>query len=202
MVVRAIVRGVLLAGSTSALILVATGCGGSSKAPSVANLAPTTSATRTANSPSTVPNRAILAACLTSHGFQAAVGSAGTVANSAISIAGVVVSGIADPRSPQFQAALQACRKYLPAGPPPLSQAQQAAAAKAMLAFASCMRTHGVPGFPDPNSQGLFPLAGMKGIDPSSPLLLTAFKSCQQLEPKVGPRIDFEAGGNVAERSR
>jgi hypothetical protein len=121
---------------------------------------------------------------------------------SSVSIGGVVVSGNADPNSPQFQAALRACRKYLPAGPPPLSQAEQAAAVKAMVAFTSCMRTHGVPSFPDPNSQGLIPLAAMNGIDPSSPLVLTAFKGCESLEPTVGPRIEFEAGGNIAERTR
>jgi len=97
---------------------------------------------------------------------------------------------------------MQACRRYLPGGPPPLSQAEQAAAARAMVAFASCMRAHGVPSFPDPNSQGLIPLSAMNGIHPSSPLVLTAFKACESLEPKVGPRIEFGAGGNVAERTR
>lgn len=208
-------RGAVLATGLASLALVAAGCGGS-KSPSVANLETTASSSAAsstnvsggastvgvATSHSATSSRAGLASCLTAHGFQSAVGSAATAANSSVSIGGVVVSGNVDPNSPQFQAAMQACRKYLPAGPPPLSQAEQAAAAKAMEAFASCMRTRGVPSFPDPNSQGLIPFAAMNGIDPSSPLVLTAFRACEPLEPKVGPRIEFEAGGNVAERTR
>ena len=207
-------RRAVLATGLASLALVAAGCGGS-KSPSVANLGTTAASsaasTKTTSGGSTggvvrshsaASGRAGLASCLTAHGFRAVVGSAAAAANSSISIGGVVVSGNADPNSPQFQAAMQACRKYLPAGPPPLSQAEQAAAVKAMVAFASCMRTHGVPSFPDPNSQGLIPLTAMNGIEPSSPLVLTAFKGCESLEPTVGPRIEFEAGGNIAERTR
>ena len=68
-----------------------------------------------------------------------------------------------------------------------------------MVAFASCMRSHGVPNFPDPNSDGVIPLLRMSRIDPGSPVVLTAFKACEQLEPKIGPRIEFEAGGNITE---
>jgi len=108
--------------------------------------------------------------------------------------------GNVDPDSPLFQSAVAACRKYLPGGgPPALSPAQQAAAAKAMLSFASCMRRTGVPSFPDPNGHGTFPLNSISGLDPNSPLLLRAFSACQSLEPKVGPRISF-GQGNVAER--
>ncbi len=179
------------------------GCGGSN-APSVASVAtptPSTSSTAgVATSHSAASRQAGLASCLTGHGFQSAVGSAATAANSAVSIGGVVVSGNVDPSSPQFQAAMQACRKYLPAGPAPLSKAEQAAAAKAMLAFASCMRTHGAPSFPDPDSQDLFPFSAIRRIDPGSPLVLAAFKACEPLEPRAGPRIEFGAGGNVEER--
>lgn len=198
------VRVVLAIGSV-AIAALATGCGGSN-APSVASLPTTTSAPSESSTAGVAPPHsatfnAELASCLTAHGFQAAVGSAATASNSSVSIAGVVVSGNVDPNSPEFQAALQACRKYLPPGPPPLNQTERAAAVKAMVAFASCMRTHGVPSFPDPSSQALFPFSAMKAIDPSSPLVLTAFKACESLEPKLGPRIEFMAGGNVAERS-
>jgi hypothetical protein len=172
---------------------------------SVASLATPTSSlgktttTGAATAHSATTRQAELASCLTGHGFQSAIGSAAAAANSSVSIGGVVVSGNADPSPPQFQAAMQACRKYLPAGPPPLSHAEQAVAVKAMVTFASCMRRHGIPRFPDPDSQGQFPLPGMKAIDPSSPLVLAAFKACESLEPKAGPRIEFEAGGNIVE---
>src|SRR5579863_8718678 len=118
-------RNSVLVAPLSALAVVAAGCGGT-KSPSVAQLPTTTSTTRTASS--SQPNKADLAACLTSHGFPALVGSAATASSASISIAGVVVSGNADPKSPRFQAALNACRRYLPSGPPPLSPAEQAAA--------------------------------------------------------------------------
>ncbi len=61
-------------------------------------------------------------------------------------------SGI-DPRSPAFQSAQLSCKKDLPGGgPPPVTETQKRQA----LAFAECMRTHGVPDFPDP----IFPASG------------------------------------------
>ncbi len=87
---------------------------------------------------------------------------------------------------------MQACRKFLPGGgPPALTPAQQAAAAKGMLSFASCMRRDGVPSFPDPNGAGRFPFGSISKLDPTTPLFQSAFKSCESLEPKVGPRITF-----------
>lgn len=52
-------------------------------------------------------------------------------------------------KSPTFQTAYDTCRKYSRGGqpgPPPPTAAQ----ARAGLAFAHCMRVHGVPNFPDP----------------------------------------------------
>jgi hypothetical protein len=129
--------------------------------------------------------------CLRAHGFQASFGSAATAGGTTVSIFGVVIPG-ANPSSPQFQAALNACRKDLPGGgPPALTPAQQAEAAKAMSRFAACMRSHRVPGFPDPNSKGYFPPGAIKNVDPGSPLVIRAFRSCVSLQPKVGPHIEF-----------
>jgi hypothetical protein len=176
------------------------GCGGS-KPPSVASLGTTTSnggaastsGAGTGNSGS--PSAAALAACFSSHGFAASVGSTSAAPSRALKIAGVTISGNVNPESTQFQAAMQACRKFLPGGgPPALTPAQQAEAAQAMLSFAACMRKHGVPDFPDPNGQGRFPL-GMIGKLGSNPAALaTAYNSCKSLEPKFGPRIVFGKG--------
>jgi len=170
----------------------AAGCGGGSKAPSVASLAsPTSTSTAAGNAGSVTPSRPAFAACLTSHGFPAAVGSAGSAATQ-VAVFGVALSGNVDPASPRFQAALQACRKYLPGGgPPSLTPAQQAEAAKAEASFAACMRKHGVPNFPDPNGNGRFPLASLERLNSSSPRFKTAFKTCRSLQPKVGPRLAF-----------
>jgi hypothetical protein len=58
-----------------------------------------------------------------------------------------------------------------------------------MARFAACMRKHGVPDFPDPNSSGMFPLSSLEKLHPITPVLQAAFKTCQSLEPKVGPRL-------------
>ena len=168
---------------------VAAGCGGS-KTPSVANIgsAPTTTAASASGSRDPVA----FARCMTSHGFTASLGSAANASPKELSIAGVVISGNVDPSSPRFQAAMLACRKYLPGGgPPTLTPAQQAEHAKAMASFAACMRKHGVPSFPDPNGQGMFTPGQLGQLDPASPLFQTAFKACESLEPKFGPRIAF-----------
>jgi hypothetical protein len=190
---RAVARTVVVGVALACLALLA-GCGGSSS-PSVASLTSTTQAagaTGTSTSAPLKPSPAAFASCLGLHGFSASVGSAGTADNQVLSIAGVIVTGNVDPSSSQFQAAMQACRKFLPGGgPPALSPSQQAEAARAMTSFAACMRKHGVPNFPDPNGQGRFPLATIEKLDPNTPLFQNAFKACESLEPKVGPRISF-----------
>jgi hypothetical protein len=51
-------------------------------------------------------------------------------------------------QSPAFKTAQVACEQYLPnGGAPPVTAPGDRAAA---LAFAKCMRTHGIPDFPDP----------------------------------------------------
>ncbi len=52
---------------------------------------------------------------------------------------------------------------------------------QAMIAFAKCMRSNGVPNFPDPNGSGGFPVRG--GFDPQSPAVNAARAKCQQLLP-------------------
>ncbi len=186
-------RTLALAAVLTLLAVTAAGCGGS-KTPSVASLGTTTANDRLPEGPRNRPkaSSAALAACFSSHGFSASVGSAATAANRALTVFGVTISGNVNPDSSQFQAAMQACRKFIPGGgPPSLTPAQQALAAKAMLSFATCMRKDGVPSFPDPNGQGRFPFGSIGKLDPTAPLFQSAFKSCQSLEPKLGPRLVF-----------
>jgi hypothetical protein len=180
----------LVSAGLVALALLTGGCGGS-KVPSVASLGATSTAGGTTTSP-TQPSRAAFAVCLSSHGFQASPGSASTAYGKSVSVFGVVLNGNVDPTSPQFQSAMQACRKFLPGGgPPTMTPAQRAEHAKAMASFAACIRKHGVPSFPDPNGQGMFSPGSIEGLDPSAPLFQSAFKMCAPLEGEVGPRIQF-----------
>ncbi len=86
-----------------------------------------------------------------------------------------------DRNSPAFEAAEEACRSLSLGGEqPPAASAQKLAAE---LTWAACMRSHGLPGFPDPNAQGAF---DSSRFDDSSPLFQAASKACGSVEP-AGP---------------
>jgi hypothetical protein len=77
---------------------------------------------------------------------------------------------------PVVRSAERACKAYLPpaGGPTPKVRAEQV---RQELAFARCMRAHGVPNFPDPSSSGA--QGGLPaGIDPQSPAFESAARVC------------------------
>lgn len=51
------------------------------------------------------------------------------------------------------------------------------------VAYAECMRSHGQPSFPDPDSKGNFDIP--KNVDPNSIQYLSAHKSCAHLDPST-----------------
>ena len=116
--------------------------------------------------------------------------------NASISVNGhtINVSG------PAFQTAMQKCRTEMPQGPP-ISGSQLAKVKQGALKMAACMRSHGVPNFPDPKvttgpggrgigvSIGGPPGSGSSGrsLDPRSPAFQRAQKVCQPLMGGFGP---------------
>jgi hypothetical protein len=89
----------------------------------------------------------------------------------------LTVAGI-DKNSPTFQAAARACRSLRPRllAPP----AQQAQLQAQMLAFAQCMRSHGVPAFPDPQvGNGATHGVIDSQIDSNSPIVKAAIAACR-----------------------
>ena len=54
------------------------------------------------------------------------------------------------------------------------------------VAFAQCMRAHGVPRFPDPNSQGVFISTKSNASDFDGPNSASAQRACQHLLPNGG----------------
>ena len=81
--------------------------------------------------------------------------------------------------SPQFQSATKACQKDVP---PSLANLTPAMMAANRAEYTDCMRAHGEPDFPDPNSQGLIKITNSTGIiGPSSPQFRRAEKACQSL---------------------
>ncbi len=107
---------------------------------------------------------------------------------------GATVNGV-ELNSPAFRSAMQACRSDIPnAGTP--SPVQTAKAKSQALAMSRCMRSHGVPNFPDPKMQ-TGPYGGLAfsedfggtGIDLNSPAFLAAQNDCGSIigNPKMAP---------------
>jgi hypothetical protein len=55
------------------------------------------------------------------------------------------------------------------------------------IAHSQCMRSHGVPGFPDPTPQGYVQLGSGDQINPDSPQFREALQICAKLAPVGGP---------------
>jgi len=87
-----------------------------------------------------------------------------------------------DHNNPLYQTANRKCQALLPAGSqgPTLPANKLAAEVK----WARCMRSHGLPSFPDPNPQGAF---DRSKIDENSPAFATANKACRSLNPGPTP---------------
>lgn len=101
---------------------------------------------------------------------------------------GTSVNG-AEVNGPAFQSAMKTCRSYLPGGGHPTA-AQTAKAKAQALAMSRCMRSHGVPNFPDPQFQsspggGIGIRLGGAGIDPNSPAFQAAQKACGSIFGKA-----------------
>jgi len=179
------IRAAALLVSAVTIAVVAAGCGSSSGDPGVASLGGTATTTQSDSSTSTTSKESggrAFAACMRSHG----------VANfpDPSSGGGINIgprSGI-NPDSPQFQSAERACQKLLPAGKAP-SPAQRAEMQAQLLKFSACMRSHGVPNFPDPQfSAGgaRVKIGAGSGIDPNSPQFKQAQRDCKQYLPGGG----------------
>jgi hypothetical protein len=205
-------RTLVLVALAAALGLLAAGCGGGKPTPSVASLGTTSTPTSTGSDSTTGGATADSSAPPGNGGgtmsitggvqqmtkFAACMRKNGEPSFPDPNAQGEISANI-DPGSAQFQQAQQACRKLLPNGGTP-SPAEQAQARHHALAFSACMRSHGVPNFPDPQfgSGGRVTLkigSGL-GLDPSSAQFQAAQKACQgNLPGKLGPGGATTAGG-------
>jgi hypothetical protein len=76
---------------------------------------------------------------------------------------------------------ISACGSNAPAG-----SGNNAATAQKAVQFAQCMRSHGVPEFPDPGASGKFTIdeiANGSSLDTSTPAFTQAISACKDLEP-------------------
>ena len=184
----------LMAAAAGCLVVLTTGCSKSAAGPAVAAL--TTAASSAAssaastgqsisspdNSSSPEKGAAGLLAysqCMRSHGvpdFPDPVGNSLQIR--------VSQGSDLDPNSPQMQTAQKACQSLEPGGGQggTVSAADQANALK----YSECMRSHGVPNFPDPTFSGGGVQLKVTNVDPNSPQFATAQKACQSLQPIGG----------------
>jgi hypothetical protein len=157
-------------------------------------------ATTSASNPSNAPLK--FAACMRSHGVPNFPDPSG--GGDRIQIG--PNSGI-DLLSPAVESAQQACKTLLPkgGGPPPRPSA---ADERAGLAWAECVRKHGVPNFPDPSysANSSAPSLVFRGLqfqvgpnfDPRSPAFRQAQAACGfgpgGGPPPKGARVDDTLG--------
>jgi len=171
-------------------------CGGGSASPGVASVGSPTTTTQARSSAArsdgnrTVKYKAALAFvnCMRSHGvpnFPDPTADGTLNVNFATGGKGgsPESSGI-NRNSPQYISGDSTCRHLLLGGVLTPVQNQQALAKG--LKFAQCMRSHGVPNFPDPTMAGVVHLGA--GVDSSSPQFQSVQKVCQALMPGTGAK--------------
>jgi hypothetical protein len=182
-----------LAAALIALGVLVTGCGGNSPTGGVASLGSHASKTSTTSSTaagstgggeSSPDSQAVAySACMRSHGVpnfpDPKVSTNGNEVKVAIGI-NPSISG-----NPQFKSAQQACSKLLPGGGPgsgpnhQISPQEQSQYLKA----AACIRSHGIPNFPDPTFSGGGVHIAHQGLNESSPAFKAAVQACESLIP-------------------
>jgi len=57
------------------------------------------------------------------------------------------------------------------------------------LKFSQCMRSHGLPDFPDPGANGAIQFSSSNGITPGSPQFDAAQKACRKFMPNKGAQL-------------
>jgi hypothetical protein len=114
--------------------------------------------------------------------------------HSRLGVSAVVVAGLAGLSllvSACGGAARQVAQAGSSAGSTRTSSTSPSATGKyaASLAYSRCMRSHGVPNFPDPKQVGggIQVSGSAPGIDPQSPLFVSARQACRHLQPGGEP---------------
>jgi hypothetical protein len=162
-------RSEVIAAGLVALGLSVAGCSAGSSSPGVASAGSSSAAGQSSSHVSGKPSTLAYAKCMQSHGIKNF-----PEPNSSGQLTLTQGQSLPDTSSPQFQAAAKACVSLHPGG---VSPAQQAKQLQLDIAYAKCMRSHGVTNFPDPD-----PSTGdsfdLQGIDVNSSQVQAADKTC------------------------
>jgi hypothetical protein len=182
-----------LAAALIALGVLVAGCGGNSPTGGVASIGSHVSKTSTTSSmaagstgggESSPGSQAVAyAACMRSHGVSNFPDPQISTNGNEVKVAMRVTPGITG--NPNFQSAQKACNKLLPNGGPggegnhSISPQEQSQYLKA----AACIRSHGIPNFPDPTFSGGGVHIAHQGLNESSPAFKAAVQACESLIP-------------------
>ena len=167
----------------AAFALIAAGCGGSSGAAQADSTQTMTTSTGLSGSSK---RQALVAfsACMRKNGVPNFPDPEPSGTGMKLSTEGL------DANTPQFKNAQRVCKRLLPNGGNSTPQ-EQADHLREALRYAACMRTHGVPEFPDPKVSGDGGIAWGElgprvGTDPNSPEFEAAQDACKELAPGAG----------------
>ncbi len=135
----------------AALTLIAAGCGSSSSPSTSTSTVQAAPVGARAPGPAQIQARLNLAKCARANGIDLPDPSANGTFGPGNSSIGNIVSRYGQTK---VNAVEQACRQYLVVAFPnlALTPAQREQRLQALFRFAACMRSHGVPNFPDPGS--------------------------------------------------
>jgi len=190
-----------ITGGLAALTLLLAGCGSGAKTPTVAQLGSSTASTSPSSSSSSSSSSAstgssgstatgsspdsqavAYSTCMREHGVpnfpDPQISHSGGEVRVAVRVNPAITG------NPKFPSAQQACAKILPGGNGPNSNHQISPQEQSQfLKAAACIRSHGIPNFPDPTFSGGGVHVQLKGIDSHSPQVRAAEEACQALIP-------------------
>jgi hypothetical protein len=181
-------RAASIATAVVCLAFAAAACGGSPGA-GIANVATTTTAAppAAAVTSGTAPGGELAeySTCMRTHGISGFPGSGSYGSSDSIKAAKGQIARVSQSEgsTPAFEAAQRACAKYYgPTAPPKHVSPEEM---QKLLAVSRCMRSHGVPSFPDPNpTTGDFNTPA--GVDRTSPQVVAALTACSALGRAAG----------------
>ena len=186
-------RAASLTGALVALLVLVTGCGGNSPTGGVAHLGSSTTTSTSAggssagsgsaSSGASSPHSQAVAysACMREHGVSNFPDPQISTSGNEVKAAMRVTPGITG--NPHFRSAEQACRRLLPEGGPDSNRQISPQEQSQYLRAAACIRTHGIPNFPDPTFSGGSAHIAHQGLNESSPVFKAAVQACESLIP-------------------
>lgn len=119
------------------------------------------------------------AACMRSHGVSGYPDPQVSASGNGVQVR--ISPGTANPDSPAFKAADRACHHLMPGLVSKAASSDQAQ--QQDLKFANCMRSHGVPDFPDADRDGAFTLPST--INQHAPQFERATAACAHAQPSL-----------------